>query len=75
MAGLVGSMFYSYIVMKTGKYKLVYIICSVILNIGLILSILALQQGRDYLIWVYLAIALTGFNLIPIIPLSYDFGS
>lgn len=69
--------------MKTGKYKLTYIICTILINIGTVFlltlgfaaSVVTIQQGPSKLSFSYLCIAFAGFNLIPIIPLSYDFGS
>ena len=73
---------YSIFVMKTGRYKLTYIVCCIAINIGkiwfylgFIASVLVLQEGPRLIGAVYVCIAFAGFNLIPIIPLSYDFGS
>lgn len=51
MCGLGGTIFYSLLITKTGKYKLFYTLCSFLVNIGkthpslsgLIASILTLQ--------------------------------
>ena len=46
-----------------------------IVDLGLSFCILCLIGGREYLAWAYIAFFFTGFNMIPVIPLSYDFGS
>ena len=44
-------------------------------NIGFAASVLSIREGRKFLWLSYITIGFAGFNLIPIIPLSYDFGA
>lgn len=44
-------------------------------TIGFAASILSIKEGRKFLWLSYITIGFAGFNLIPVIPLSYDFGA
>ena len=73
--GLGGTIFYSLLITYTSKYKLFYLLCALLVNVGLVGAIISLQKGPDVIVWVYVCVSFAGFHILPIIPLSYDFGA
>lgn len=71
--GIVGACFFCPIAEKTGRYKAIILLCSLIASVCIFLHAIFLYFGNVQAI-AMLTLLVVGFSITPLIPLGFDLG-